>query len=549
MVRRPSSEMMAWPYIARVEPGREQPLVSVFTAAHEIGAKIETAHQSLLRQTYCAWEWVVVDDSATPDTARHVTQLAEGAEPDRIRLLRLDSHAASIGASKSVAGAACRGRFLVELDHDDELRPDALELIAATFMAHPDVDFLYSDWVDWEDRPGGGVAATYPPGWGLGFGAYASEEIDGRRVPVALAPPLTWETLRHIVSIPNHVRAWRSDFYRRLGGHDRELPIADDYQLVIRSFLDGTIARVPRPLYVQHHDVAGGNASRRRNPEIQRRVAEIAARYEQAIDRRCLSLGVTASPPAPLTGWKPLACASVTLDVVAEAAADRGCPLVSVVVPTYRRPELLRRALASISEQTYDNLEILVVGDDCPDVDAVIESLADSRIRHSNLRAHAADSGASPRNYALKTMARGTLVAYLDDDNRWRRDHLESLVDVLQSEPAPSFAFASLQIDGEAVICRTPRRMQIDTSALLHRRSLLDRFGYWRGAAETDWAHDWELVSRWAQEPWKATLEPTVTYTVEQSQRGARLRDAIRAVAEDERSANPKSPSSRLSDV
>jgi glycosyltransferase involved in cell wall biosynthesis len=524
-------------YIARVQPSQEQPLVSVFTAAHEIGAEIETAHRSLLRQSYPVWEWVVVDDSETPDTARHVTELAEAAEPGRIRLLQLDSSAASIGTSKSVAAGACHGQFLVELDHDDELLPEALELIAATFIAHRDIDFLYSDWVDWEDRPGNGVAATYPPGWGLGFGGYASEAIDGRRVPVALAPPLTWETLRHIVSTPNHVRAWRTEFYRRIGGHDRELPVADDYQLVIRTFLDGVTARIPRPLYVQHHDVEGGNTSRRHNPEIQRRVAEIAARYERAIDRRCLWLGVTPSPPAPLTGWEPIRCANATLDVVAEAAAERGQPLVSVVVPTYRRPELLRRALGSIVEQTYDNLEVLVVGDNCPDLDSVIDSLHDGRIRHWNLPVHTADSGASPRNYALKTMARGTLVAYLDDDNRWRRDHLESLVDTLLSEPGQAFTFVSLEIDGEPVICRSPRRMQIDTSAILHRRFLLERFGYWRGAAETDWAHDWELVSRWAGEPCGASLEPTVAYTVERSPRGERLRDAIRAVAEDERQA------------
>jgi glycosyltransferase involved in cell wall biosynthesis len=426
-----------------VEAAREQPLVSVFTAAHEIGSQIDSAHRSLLRQSHPLWEWVVVDDSASPDTARYVTGLADASEPGRIRLLRLDPGTASIGTSKSVAAGACRGQFLVELDHDDELLPDALQLIAATFIAHPEIDFVYSDWVDWEDRPGGGVSAIYPPGWGLGFGAYASEEIEGRRVPVALAPPLTWETLRHIVSTPNHVRAWRTDFYRRIGGHDRELPVADDYQLVIRTFLDGMTARIPRPLYVQHHDVEGANTSRRQNAEIQARVAEIAARYKQAIDRRCRSLGLTPSPSAPLTGWEPLACANATLDVVAEAAAKRGRPLVSVVVSTYRRPEPLRQALASVLEQSYEELEVLVVGDNCPDVDGVIDSFEDGRIRHWNLPVHAGDSGVGPRNYALKTMARGTLVAYLHEDDRWPRDHLESLVNLLLSDPRHSFAFAT----------------------------------------------------------------------------------------------------------
>jgi glycosyltransferase involved in cell wall biosynthesis len=514
-----------------------KPLVSVFTAAHEIGAQIETAHRSLQRQTYSEWDWVVIDDSAGLRTGEHLARLADAESAGRIRLMRHEGPPGSIGAAKAAAAGASRGEFLVELDHDDELLPEALELITATFIAHPKLDFVFSDWIDWQDLPGGGVPRSYPPGWGLGFGAYASEVIDGRRVPVALAPPLTWETTRHIVSVPNHVRAWRADFYRAIGGHSPKLPVGDDYELLLRTFLKGSTARIPRPLYVQHHDPAGNSASRRRNPEIQQRVTELARRHREAIDRRCLSLGAPPSPQSPLTGHEVLGTASEVIDVVAQAAASRGAPLVSVAVPTYRRPELLERALASISAQSYENHEVLVVGDCCPCIDEVIETIGDPRVRHWNLPVHSDDSGASPRNYALKTMARGTLIAYLDDDNRWRPDHLESLVELLLSNPQAQFAFASLEIRGEPIICRRPRRMQIDTSALLHHRSLLDRFGYWRGDEGVKRIHDWELVSRWADQPWVASLAPSVVYTLERSPRGDELFASIKAVAEEERQA------------
>lgn len=219
-------------------PAQERPLISVFTASHEIGNQIDTAYRSLLRQTYPFWEWVVVDDSVTSETGDHVAQLADGAQASgRIRLYRQHPASGSVGATKSVAASACRGMFIVELDHDDELLPDALEIIAATFLAHLDIDFVYSDWIDWEDRVEGGVSGLYPQGWGMGLGAYASEVIGGRRVPVGLAPPMTWETIRHIVAMPNHVRAWRADFYRRIGGHDHRLAVGDDYELVLRSLL------------------------------------------------------------------------------------------------------------------------------------------------------------------------------------------------------------------------------------------------------------------------------------------------------------------------
>ncbi|MGI8485178.1 MAG: glycosyltransferase family 2 protein, partial [Thermomicrobiales bacterium] len=150
------------------------------------------------------------------------------------------------------------------------------------------------------------------------------------------------------------------------------------------------------------------------------------------------------------------------IDVIAEAAASRNAPLVSVVVPTFSRPDLLRRAIASALNQTYTDLEVLVVGDACPDVDKVVAGIVDARVRHWNLADRADDLGATPRNYALKAMARGTLIAYLDDDNWWDPGHLASLVDLLIRDPLTSFAFSSFTVAGETIECRRPRRFQID---------------------------------------------------------------------------------------
>ncbi len=334
--------------------------------------------------------------------------------------------------------------------------------------------------------------------------------------------------------MPNHVRAWRRDAYRRIGGHDAALPVADDYELLVRTFLHGRMARIPRPLYVQHHAIDGSNASRRQNAEILRRVAAVAARHADALDARCLSLAAPRAADAP-TGAEPISAASACVDVLAEAAEDAGEPLVSVVVPTYRRPGPLARAVESALGQRYARLEVLVVGDGCPDVDAVVDAIDDPRVRHANLAEHHGDGGAAPRNQALKLMARGTLVAYLDDDNAWHPEHVDSLVTLLTAEPAATFAFSSIEVAGETIVCRRPRRYLIDTSALLHRRFLLERFGYWRPVADADYAHDWELVSRWAGEPWVASLRATARYDLDSSAQDGRVLEAMRAAAEQER--------------
>ncbi|MGI8484773.1 MAG: glycosyltransferase family 2 protein [Thermomicrobiales bacterium] len=514
------------------------PLVSVFTATHDIEREIDTAFRSLLRQTYPQWEWVIVDDSSQPETSDYIAQLADTPAADgRIRLYRQHPLPHSVGASKAAAAALCRGKFIVELDHDDELMPNALELVAATFVAHPDVDFVYSDWIDWIDEPDGADGpGSFPPGWGFGFGGYATEMVGGRRVPVTLSPPITWETIRHIVAMPNHLRAWRTAFYRRIGGHDHRLPVADDYELMVRTFLHGMMAHIPRPLYIQHHSPAGTNTSRRRNAEIQQRVEQIAAELQTSIDRRCLSRGMSPRTTPPWSA-EPIAMGNARIDVIAEAAASKKAPLVSVVVPTYGRPDLLHRAIASALQQTYTSLEVLVVGDACPDVDKVVAGIADARVRHWNLADRSDDLGATPRNYALKAMARGTLVAYLDDDNWWDPGHLASLVDLLIRDPLTSFAFSSFTVAGETIECRRPRRFQIDTSALLHRRFLPERCGFWRSPSAVDWAHDWEFVSRWDDEPWQASLQSTVHYTLETSHQDLAAVRVMKAAAEEERLA------------
>jgi hypothetical protein len=95
------------------------------------------------------------------------------------------------------------------------------------------------------------------------------------------APELNATTLGHIVSVPNHVRSWRASVYREIGGHDPDLPVADDYDLVVRTALATNCAHIERLLYRQH--IGPTTAQRVRNGEIQRLVAAISDRYHDQI--------------------------------------------------------------------------------------------------------------------------------------------------------------------------------------------------------------------------------------------------------------------------
>ena len=114
-------------------------------------------------------------------------------------------------------------------------------------------------------------------------------------------------------------------------------------------------------------------------------------------------------------------------------------PLVSVTIPTYNRGRLLAvRTLPSVLNQTHENLEIVIVGDCCEDdTEERIARLADPRIRFCNLpeRGRYPEhplhrwmvAGSVPVNRALQ-LARGEWLAYLDDDDVFTPDHIETLL-------------------------------------------------------------------------------------------------------------------------
>jgi glycosyltransferase involved in cell wall biosynthesis len=225
---------------------------------------------SLKAQTYADWEWVVWDDTPDNSVWQHLYGLASD-ERYRLTAHRSHVHSGNIGQVKRRAFMVAEGDVLVELDHDDELTPDALAFVADAF-ADPEVGFVYSDWC--EILPSG-ESGRYPEGWAFGYGSdYWSAE---HMCWVMSAPELNRTTLGHIVSAPNHVRAWRADVYRHVGGHDPCLTVADDYDLVVRTALATKSVHIPKLLYRQH--IGPSTAQRSRNDLIQKLVPEIEARY------------------------------------------------------------------------------------------------------------------------------------------------------------------------------------------------------------------------------------------------------------------------------
>jgi glycosyltransferase involved in cell wall biosynthesis len=119
-------------------------------------------------------------------------------------------------------------------------------------------------------------------------------------------------------------------------------------------------------------------------------------------------------------------------------------PLVSVIIPTYNRPQYLQQAIASAVHQSYTNIEI-IVSDNCSpkNPQEIVESFADPRIRFWR----------QPENLGMITnqmhafkMANGKYVASLHDDDMWHQDFLAKLVPRLEANSDLILAFCDQYI-------------------------------------------------------------------------------------------------------
>lgn len=117
-------------------------------------------------------------------------------------------------------------------------------------------------------------------------------------------------------------------------------------------------------------------------------------------------------------------------------------PVVSILLPTHNRADVIATAIASVQAQTFESWELLVVGDGCIDATAeIVQKIAkkDSRIRWFDFP-KGPGFGYAHRNTIQKDM-QGKYTAFQAHDDLWFPDHLEVLVQYLEANPDTSLAY------------------------------------------------------------------------------------------------------------
>jgi O-antigen biosynthesis protein len=281
-----------------------------------VGNHLRSAIESVIRQIYSNWELCVVGVACTDQHTRAVLAEYTGQD-ERVRVVFQES-AAAVAAATARALEIARGDFIASFDAHDELREDALLLIAAEINADPDACLLYCDECQIDDR-GLPLAAHFKPGWNpeLLFGQYYVGNLLVARV----------------------------DLVRDLGGFRPGFEGAYSHDLVLRlSTVCGRkgIQHIPYLLY------------RRRAP-----CGLVGGAERGAMEAGRLAVEdhlVTTGRPAEVRPGPALFTYRVKF------LLPHPRPLVSIIIPTRNAVDVLTRCVNSLMHYTeYRDFEVLII--------------------------------------------------------------------------------------------------------------------------------------------------------------------------------------------
>jgi glycosyltransferase involved in cell wall biosynthesis len=244
---------------------KTRPVFSAFTTCYNSYEKFRRPYESLKNQTMRDWEWVVLDDS--PDDKHFEFLKGIVGQDPRVRLYRRAFNSGNIGNVKNEVASMCRGKYVLELDHDDEILSDCFEDAVKAFETDPEVGFVYMDSANlYESRS----PHWYGDNCGLGYSGYYCQKYQDLWINVMSTPNLNNISLSHIVALPNHPRIWKRTVLNEIGNYSEFLPICDDQELIMRTAVKTKMARVHKLAYIQYMNDGNNNFSLIRNYEINR---------------------------------------------------------------------------------------------------------------------------------------------------------------------------------------------------------------------------------------------------------------------------------------
>lgn len=238
--------------------------LSIITPSHN-PIYLKELEESILANTYQNWEWIILlNNKANYESS-----------DQRVKIYRSQLETTFVGALKKEACGYATGDIIVEVDHDDMITPDCLEEIAIAFEDQK-VGFVYSDNAKLSDN-----FVPYNPAFGW---TYKYFEWKGKQLISMYSQPLTPGRLGFIWYAPDHVRAWRKSIYDQIGGHNENMEVIDDLDLMHRLYQVTRFYYIQKTLYIYRID--GDNTWLKKNDKVQQMNLDVFLRDIEALAMR-----------------------------------------------------------------------------------------------------------------------------------------------------------------------------------------------------------------------------------------------------------------------
>ncbi|MHB1231978.1 MAG: glycosyltransferase [Burkholderiales bacterium] len=487
------------------------PAVSIIIPCYKQAEFLGDSVGCVLAQSFTDWECIIVNDGS-PDNTSEVARYLIGEHPDkRIRLLEKSN--GGLSSARNAGIRAARGKYILPLDADDGLHPDYLKETVAVLENHPDYAIVYVDEKN--------------------FGNATHIHKKGQSSLAALM----------FANVHDYCSLYRKEVWKQVGGYSPAMYLGgEDWNFWLSAAaLNFKSFHLPYPLFLYRN---------RENTMVAETLANIKEVWSHIVfhhiglyreeHRQEAQAALEAMAPQNKVKLEKalqkhrLNTLLLTFSRLAAGiehnGAPAGQPLVSVIVPTHNRPDLLMRALRSIKAQSYPNIEIVVVNDAGVDVENIINWLGKdaniTSVRHGKNRGLAA-----ARNTGLR-VARGDIITYLDDDDIFLPDHVATVVDALQKTDKP-FVYTDTEYVRESIehgqmkelgrgklysnVTYSKERLHIGNfipvNSWGHWKSILAQTGYFD--EDMDSHEDWDFLLRCSRQFDFAHL-PKVTVQVHQ---------------------------------
>lgn len=351
-----------------------RPLLSVVMPVYQAPERwLRRALDSVMEQHYPDWELCISDDASPSPHVREV--LEEYRQRDeRIKIVYRQRNG-HISESSNSALEVASGEYMVLLDHDDELHPEALLRVAEAVCHVPHAQLIYSD-EDKIDEAGNRFDPYFKPDWN--YDLFLGQNC------------------------VSHLGVYALPLVRELGGFRKGLEGSQDWDLALRCIERITpeqIVHIPRVLY--HWRAIQGSTA----------LAAGEKNYAVVAGRRAVEEHLQRTGQGGEVSILPASMMRVKRPVPVPA------PKVSLVIPTRDRVDLLRLCVDSILERsTYPDYEILVVDNGSVESTTLEYFTQLSALANVRVLPYPGEFNYSAINNFAVAQARGEIIGLVNND-------------------------------------------------------------------------------------------------------------------------------------